>query len=242
MIHFYLAVLVILLFTAESCPFSKKNRTLHARENAYRKPIIREASTPKNAPTCGCKSSHYQHVVPTKSGICSAYRNIQAAMNHLLNDNTLARSDIYGAAVRLVFHDAAEIDVRNSTDLYGPDGCLALNGGSEGLIEEDSIAKTTIESIWQTMCGKISRADFWALFGTIAAERATDNAIDITFQFGRRDNTACEGGAGRLPTGQAGMEDIKRVFVDQMGLTIHDAGKRQLASIALKKNLMYIII
>ena len=146
-------------------------------------------------------------------------------MDYLLNDNILARSDLFGSAVRLVFHDAGEIDIREPTDLYGPDGCLASHGGSEGLVEDDSITVTTIEAIWQTMCENISRADFWALFGTIAAERATDNTIDIVFQYGRTDNTVCEGGAGRLPSGQGGMEEIERVFVDQMGLTIHDAGE-----------------
>jgi hypothetical protein len=34
----------------------------------------------------------------------------------------------------------------------------------------------------------------------------------------------CEAGNGRLPDAQKGFDEVERVFVHQMGLTMHDAG------------------
>jgi len=127
--------------------------------------------------------------------------------------------------VRLAFHDAGQVDVRTTRceDDFGSDGCLSSQG-SAGLIEKEAFSNVFIEPIWQTICDRISRADFWALFGTIAVERAARHAISLTFQYGRRDKLRCEGGAGRLPNAQGGREELQRIFVDQMGLTMNDAG------------------
>ena len=42
-------------------------------------------------------------------------------------------SNLVGAALRLAFHDAGEVDIR-TTDLFGSDGCLSDNGPNSGLI------------------------------------------------------------------------------------------------------------
>ena len=48
------------------------------------------------------------------------------------------------------------------TDSFGSDGCLStLERDSAGLLEDDSPVFTSIEPLWQTVCDKISRADFW---------------------------------------------------------------------------------
>lgn len=151
-------------------------------------------------------------------------------MDYLLDTGTLQRSDLYAQAMRLAFHDAGEVDVHKCYDNFGSDGCLSSQG-SAGLIEKEAFSNVFIEPIWQSICDRISRADFWALFGTIAVERAARFAISLTFQYGRRDNVHCEGGAGRLPSAQGGLEELQRIFVDQMGLTMSDAGKTMHVSI-----------
>lgn len=84
---------------------------------------------------------------------------------------------------------------------------------------------TTFEAIWQDHCDSISRADFWALLGKIVVERADPtNSISIAYQFGRKDNAQCDAGANRLPNAQLGEDMFQQVFVNQMGLTLNDAG------------------
>jgi hypothetical protein len=51
----------------------------------------------------------------------------------------------------------------------------------------------------------------------------------VPYQIGRKDSTSCGGAAGtvtehRLPSPQGGLEEIARVFADQLGLTIAEAG------------------
>jgi catalase (peroxidase I) len=107
----------------------------------------------------------------------------------------------------------------------GPDGCLSSAADNAGLVEDTSAVLTIIESAWQESCDKISRADFWVLWAKLIVEyTALPQQISIDFQFGRKDNLACEIGAGRLPSAQKGITEITRVFVTQMGLTINDAG------------------
>lgn len=133
------------------------------------------------------------------------------------------RSNIFGICIRLAFHDAGEADLR-TTDKLGPDGCLSNNESNAGLIENDSLVITLIEPMWQKYCDKISRADFWALMGKLAAERADPTrTLRIPFQYGRKDNIDCSAGANRLPRSQDGISEFQRVFVQQMKLTLYDA-------------------
>lgn len=129
--------------------------------------------------------------------------------------------------MRLVFHDVGEVDIRNSVDLLGPDGCLAQNGDSAGLTEATSLVNTVMEPIWQSVCDRISRADFWVLFGKLVVEAAAPSLVaPLVYQYGRVDNMVCEGGGGRLPSAQGGLDEFNRVFVNQMGLTMREAGNK----------------
>ena len=105
---------------------------------------------------------------------------------------------------------------------------MSHEGDSAGLTEATSLVNTVIEPLWQQMCDRISRADFWVLFGKLVVEAATapattGAAVSVAFQYGRRDNVECEGGAGRLPSAQGDLAEIRRVFLTQMGLTLNDA-------------------
>ncbi|OYX40887.1 hypothetical protein B7Y94_05975 [Candidatus Saccharibacteria bacterium 32-49-12] len=218
-------LLVLLIFdNAYGCPFLSALSLSRPRKEANHQFHLRRATSSTTNATSHCKKTEYTSVVSTGRGICSAYVSIHSAIDYLLNTNTLQRSELFGSAVRLAFHDAGEVDIQNTNDRLGPDGCLARHGGSEGLVEPMVIANMYLEPIWQTMCDRISRADFNALFGTVAVERAAEFAVDLTFQYGRRDNIECEAGEGRLPNAEGGLAELQRVFVNQMGLTMDDAG------------------
>jgi hypothetical protein len=139
------------------------------------------------------------------------------------NDNdTFALADIYGKAIRLAFHDAAEFD-KSSTDLSGPDGCLSNSPFNNGLVEPASLVNTFIEPLWQSVCDKISRADFWGLFAKIMAEEAAlPEKMNIPFSYGRQDSSVCSTDYNRLPDAQKGMNEIIDLFVTRMGLTLAD--------------------
>ena len=89
-------------------------------------------------------------------------------------------ANIIGNALRLVFHDAGEVDIRKP-DLFGSDGCLSDSNPNSGLKEANTVAMTIIEPLWQQYCHLISRADFWVMFGKIAAESALTNGKFSTF-------------------------------------------------------------
>jgi hypothetical protein len=155
----------------------------------------------------------------SREGVCLAYPLVRHAFESILPplEDRLARSQLFGKAVRLVFHDAGEIDMQShqDDDTMGPDGCLSDTSANGGLLEDSSIVMTVLEPIWQTVCDQISRADFWVLFAQLSRE----------YQYGRRDAQDCSAGEGRLPSGQAGLDEINQVFVTQMGLTMVDAGQ-----------------
>ncbi len=52
---------------------------------------------------------------------------------------------------------------------------------------------------------------------------ASEGAIPIQFQFGRRDAVSCPVPRDRLPNAQLGRSAIIQVFVTQMGLSLSDA-------------------
>ncbi len=51
--------------------------------------------------------------------------------------------------IRLAFHDAVEIDLTNSTDFMGPDGCISNTRPNAGLTVSTSHVMTLFEPIWQ---------------------------------------------------------------------------------------------
>ena len=147
--------------------------------------------------------------------------NTPAPSNLVAHQKAYRVANLIGNALRLAFHDAGEVDIR-TTDRFGSDGCLADNGPNSGLKEVNVIARTIIEPLWQEYCDKISRADFWVLFGKIAAESALANGrfntaiiaeggvvignpsplmpyLNIPFQYGRLDAVGpiCDAGSFR---------------------------------------------
>eukprot|EP01038_Epipyxis_sp_PR26KG_P006816 gene6816-9332_t len=154
-------------------------------------------------------------------------------------------ANLLGSAARLVFHDAGEFD-QNSSDNFGPDGCLSDSDPNSGLKEDVTITMTLIQGLYTKYCDKMSRADFWVLFGKIALESALPNGLfaqvsglpnllvagqnsktqlNLPFQWGRKDATgSCDLPAGvqRLPAHQPGLSEFIKTFVTNMGLTLTD--------------------
>ncbi len=155
-----------------------------------------------NNAVCGNATNPYSttKLVQNKANTCAAYKSLKSQFNiYLAGIETQAdairqKSDMFGAAVRLAFHDAGEVDIRTS-DLLGPDGCLSTYGGNAGLVEDISLVTTLFEPTWQGMCGYISRADFWVLVAQLCLDYADPtNTLSFDFQYGRKDATSCNYG------------------------------------------------
>ena len=172
-------------------------------------------------------------LVATAAGTCSAYKSIFAEFSALVastgaysDTNAIAQSNLFGQAIRLVFHDAGEIDVTQAADLMGSDGCLSNTSANKGLIEATSLVLSVLEPMWQRYCDQMSRADFWVLFATLSMQRADPtHSLSIPFQFGRVDSAACSAGANRLPEPQNGAHAIQQVFLTQMGLSLAETSE-----------------
>ena len=140
------------------------------------------------------------------------------------DDSKKQLASMYGKAVRMVFHDAVDLDL-TKPDLMGADGCIGDAFGSAGLIEPTSPILTIYEPIYQAYCDKINRADFFVLAGKLVIETAEPTkSIKLSFQYGRRECYDCSAGIGRDPDAQLGMHAIQQSYIVQMGLTYEDAG------------------
>ena len=91
------------------------------------------------------------------------YRGVDTAAEMQTDPAGLSREagETIGAAVRLVFHDAAEFDPGSfASDALRPDGCVHVDApGNEGIQE----AIAMLDSVWRPWCGRMSRSDFWVL-------------------------------------------------------------------------------
>jgi hypothetical protein len=105
-------------------------------------------------------------------GIQTAFKAIRTLFFGQLPADPFALSDIFGQSIRLAFHDAGEIDLTNTTDFMGPDGCISNTRPNAGLTASTSYVITLLEPIWQKYCDLISRGDFWALIGKLSVETA----------------------------------------------------------------------
>ena len=176
-----------------------------------------------------CKKTNGYAPAPTAKGIMEVYDAAKKDWNAVIDgfDGTkyeeFHKSNHFGNVLRGSFHDCGEFKA-GATDTYGCDGCLSDTEANNGLIEDDAIMMDVVETMWQKYCDKISRADFWALMGKFAAEKADKkHRLDIPFAFGRKDNKVCtEGAHGRLPGHQIGFSEFKRVFVEAMQLTMYE--------------------
>ena len=176
-----------------------------------------------------CKKTNGADASPTRESVCSAYSSVSTSFLRSIPSTRRDAASFLGKAVRLTWHDAGEFD-RNSNDTLGPDGCLSFSPDSAGMIEADSIVSTVFEPMWQEVCDKISRADFWAMLGKIVFEYSQYSevfgfpTVQTNYSYGRKDSKDCSAGYGRLPNAQGADIEINRVFVTQMGLTFSDAG------------------
>ena len=123
-----------------------------------------------------CKKTNYGKATSSLLNTCLCYFRIQREFAALLPaagtlENDFVRSSILAKAIRLAFHDAAEIDI-TQTDLLGPDGCLSRTYANAGLVTfgdyNATIVDTLFDPIYQRYCNLITRADFWTLLAWFA--------------------------------------------------------------------------
>lgn len=175
-----------------------------------------------------CKKTSGAAADSTNEGMCSVYETTKAAFIDATPSDVQGAANLFAKAMRLTWHDAAEFD-QQSADSLGPDGCLTYTAGNAGLIESTSIVSLVFEPMWQNVCDKISRADFWMLLGKIVFEHsqfaAANNftTVETTYSYGRKDSADCSAGVGRLPSAQSPDTEFDRVFVKQLGLSMSDA-------------------
>jgi len=223
MLMFNLLVAFVAIQIVVSCPFANTELRGVAPNDAVHRRLDdkNESGSSEETPLFGTCT---RKTVVNEAGIKKVYKEIKKEFHQIVQrSKELAQSDIFGAAIRLAFHDAGEIDITKS-DSFGPDGCLSNTGPNSGLIQPETVVQSVFIPMWQKYCDRISRADFFVLLGKLAAERADlSRTINIPFQYGRKDNDFCDGGAGRLPAHQPGFSEFQRVFINQMGLTMNDA-------------------
>lgn len=182
--------------------------------------------SPKRTPMCakysGLVSTSEEDMLYVANAAKADFNNIIKTIWETAEFPEFELSNLYGNMLRGIFHDCAEFDV-NSSDKLGCDGCLSGDEGNNGLASEGSIILTVIEDLWQKYCHKISRADFWAMMGKFTVEASDETkSMNIKFSYGRPDSKSCDV-VGRLPSHQVGIPEFRRVFEDQMQLTLYDA-------------------
>ena len=212
------------------------NRQLQSASSA-------SSSSPTSSPSYPTSTSSNPFCVKTDGlppklstkGIQTAFKAIKTLFYGQLPADPLLLSDIFGQSIRLAFHDAAEIDLTNSTDSMGPDGCISNTAPNLGLFETTSIVMTLLEPLWQKYCDLISRGDFWALIGKLSVEKADPTGtMNIPYYYGRVDKADCalpgdDSLLFRPPNPLAGLNTafglgLVHSFVNRMGLTVDDLG------------------
>ncbi|KAH8057376.1 hypothetical protein JL721_9756 [Aureococcus anophagefferens] len=104
----------------------------------------------------------------------------------------------------------------------GADGCLALADPWARRAWSQNSALYQLYERWRNREAALTMADFIVAAANGAMRNASAGARDPPFRFGRRDAMFCPDAADRLPaSGTCG--ELRRVFVDQLGLTWTDA-------------------
>lgn len=222
-----LLLVVVIIIVVENQNFHQNGRKLKSENGA--EGVERQLYQAINGPYCQATAGGT--VTPSTANTCTAYAMLKPAFDAYVatlnagSTRVYDLSNFYGTIVRLAFHDAGEVDITQG-DLLGPDGCLSSDLASKGLVELSSINNLILEPTYQKICQYISRADYWVMLAKLALEAADPTkSLDIPYQYGRVDQTSCSGGYGRLPSAALGTDEFQRVFVNQMGLTMDDAGK-----------------
>lgn len=155
---------------------------------------------------------------------CETVNSINASFYSIIPEDPISRTNLLAIAVRVAFHDAAEVDLQQADDTLGPDGCLSNDPDNAGLIETTSLVMTQLDDLWQSYCDQISRADFWVLTAKLALAATSSNNLHVPFQYGRVDASSCAGGTERLPAGQFHLQSTANFFKSQLDLELSDAG------------------
>lgn len=157
----YCFLLICVLYKFECCPFARINSNTsegHFTDDSQNK-------NKRKLETFQCK----KRLVQTSKKTCSAYKAIKTRFLKSIKDISInEKTNIFAIAIRLVFHDAAEIDITLPNDLLGPDGCISNNNANNGLTEANSIVNTLLNPLWLPLCGKVSRADFWVMIAKLS--------------------------------------------------------------------------
>jgi catalase (peroxidase I) len=101
---------------------------------------------------------------------------------------------------------------------HNTEGCVDSNNPDNAGLDE---VVAEIDLLWRPFCSFLSKADFWVLAAKVAVEVTATAPITIPFRFGRTTAATCVDGV--LPGAQAGISEIQRVMVDQMGLTMRES-------------------
>ena len=104
----------------------------------------------------------------------------------------------------------------------GADGCLALADPWARRAWSQNSALYQLYESWRSRETALTMADFIVAAANGAMRNASAGARDPPFRFGRRDAMFCPDAADRLPASGA-CGELRRVFVDQLGLTWTDA-------------------
>jgi len=235
----YFLISCLVLFTTTSLIFNqngeKVDLTLVAPEPTIKiaaketiqppqPPLVSNASHPFCFKTGGKISQTKSSVIQT------TISSIKSIFYSLLPTNKFTLSDILGQSIRLAFHDAAEIDLTNTDDMMGPDGCISDTNPNFGLTNATSYVNILFDPIWQDYCDVISRGDFWALVGKLSVEIADPTkTINIPYYYGRVDKSSCylpnnNAQLYRPPNALSGLNTLATGFIDRMGLSINDIG------------------
>ncbi|KNC46834.1 uncharacterized protein AMSG_03265 [Thecamonas trahens ATCC 50062] len=129
--------------------------------------------------------------------------------------------------VRLGFHDSVGVSPNHVSD-----GCINLeNADNKGLINiVGAMENLYVNRQSKLEYGQMSRADFWALGGIVAARVGAANSAACTagvcvppmpLTYGRKDcaTSPKTAAAGSFPNAQGGMSTVMNLFRNEMGFT-----------------------
>ena len=139
-----------------------------------------------NASNPLCIKTRGQVTTTNSSKIQATTSSIKNAFYSELPTDPFNLSDIFGQSIRLAFHDAAEIDLTNTTDMMGPDGCVIDTIPNFGLVNTtygrvDKLQQVLLPQVPQLWFNKLPLiiASFWVrFFATAYAKMILMSDID----------------------------------------------------------------
>ena len=156
----------------------------------------------------------------TAAQLADAIEDLRGYIQPSFMNPGLVRGDVVGGLVRLAFHDAAEY-LSGAGDNFRADGCVDLTKGDNGGL---AAVIDGVQPYYLAHCSVFSRADFWYLAAVVSLNLAEPSGTyDVPFNFGREDASSCVYTGGRLPDAEGGFGEVRRVFIDNMGLTMTES-------------------